>query len=150
MAPLSQELEPPTNPVRFREKFATSLHGNDKMSYPGHNGISLSIEDLMEDPGLLEFLIEAVDHGNLTMIEHATRNKDRKRRLKFYLNPLYCVIFRIPYQHTKEPWYIKAVDLRQWLSQVGVLGPRQRSVRRRRVSTEPEFPLLDMITRSND
>ena len=132
------------------EKFATSLHANDKMSYPGHNGISLSIEDLMEHQDLSEFLIEAVDYGNLTVIEHATKNRDRKRRLKFYLNPLYCVIFRIPYQHTKEPWYIKAGELKQWLSEVGVLGPRQRSVRRRRASTEQELPLLDILTRSND
>lgn len=103
------------------EKFATLLHNDEKMSNPGQNGISLSIEDLQASQDVYQFLVEAVDYGNLTMVEHTTRNKDRKRRLKFYLNSLYCPVFRIPYQHTKEPLYIKAGLLREWLAEAGIL-----------------------------
>ncbi|WP_417726209.1 hypothetical protein [Roseovarius sp.] len=131
------------------EKFATALHGDDKMSNPGQNGISLSIEDLNQNADIMQFLIEAVDYGNLTMAEHATRNKDRKRRYKFYLNSLYCPIFRIPYQHTKEPQYIKAETLRDWLADAGILERLQPAVPRRRREKNTELPLLDLMNKQD-
>ena len=104
------------------------------MSNPGHNGISFSIEDLRNNIDVYQFLLQAVDYGNLTMVEHATRYRNRKRRLKFYLNPLYCPIFRIPYQHTKEPKYISVDTLRQWLADLDLL---------------PYLPLLNLMDESS-
>ncbi len=131
------------------EKFATSLHNDEKMSNPGQNGISLSIEELRQNADIFSFLVEAVDYGNLTMVEHATRNKDRKRRLKFYLNPLYCPLFRIPYQHTKEPKYIRCDLLREWLGEAGILDRIQPPLERRKSDTDAQLPLLDLMIRPN-
>ncbi|MCR9136421.1 MAG: hypothetical protein NXI27_10535 [Alphaproteobacteria bacterium] len=131
------------------EKFATSLHNDEKMSNPGQNGISLSIEELRQNQDIFSFLVEAVDYGNLTMVEHATRSKDRKRRLKFYLNPLYCPIFRIPYQHTKEPKYIRCGVLREWLADAGILDKIHLPSKRRKSEVNAALPLLDLMTRPN-
>ena len=131
------------------EKFATWLHNDEKMSNPGQNGISLSIEELRQNPDIFLFLVEAVDYGNLTMIEHATRSKDRKRRLKFYLNPLYCPIFRIPYQHTKEPKYIRCRVLRDWLAEAGILNKIYSPLKRSKSYADVQLPLLDLMIRSN-
>jgi hypothetical protein len=120
------------------------------MSNPGQNGISLSIEDLRSDPEIFSFLIEAVDHGNLVMVEHATRNKDRKRRYKFYLNQLYCPIYRIPYQRSKEPIYITVDRLKEWLSEAGVIERLEPPKNQRKVKRPPPMPLLDMMARSRD
>lgn len=132
------------------EKFATALHGDLKMSNPGQNGISLSIEDLRSNPEIYQFMIEAVDYGNLVMVEHATRNKDRKRRFKFYLNSLYCPIFRIPYQHTKEPLYITIDRLSEWLSEVGIIERLEPPRAKRRVKEVSSLPLFDLLGRQDD
>jgi hypothetical protein len=129
------------------EKFATALHNDEKMSNPGQNGISLSIEELRQNPDVFSFLVEAVDYGNLTMVEHATRSKDRKRRLKFYLNPLYCPIFRIPYQHTKEPKYIRCDVLRGWLADAGILEKIRLPQERKKAKDDHPLPLLDLMIR---
>ncbi len=130
------------------EKFSTALHGDLKMSNPGHNGVSLSIEDLRTNPEIFRFLIEAVDYGNLVMVEHATRNKDRKRRYKFYLNPLYCPIYRIPYQRSKEPIYLTADQLKGWLSEAGIIEKLESPKPTRVAKTDAELPLLELIARS--
>ncbi|HQS07643.1 MAG TPA: hypothetical protein PLK13_02360 [Xanthobacteraceae bacterium] len=132
------------------EKFSTALHGDLKMSNPGQNGISLSIEDLRANPDIFRFLIEAVDYGNLVMIEHATRNKDRKRRYKFYLNPLYCPIYRIPYQHSKEPIYITVERFKEWLAEAGVVESLKSQPARGRAKPLSNLPLLDMMDRTRD
>ena len=131
------------------EKFATWQRNDEKMSNPGQNGISLSIEELRQNPDIYIFLVEAVDYGNLTMIEHATRSRDKKRRLKFYLNPLYCPIFRIPYQHTKEPKYIRCKDLRDWLAEAEILSKVHSPLERRSSYVDVQLPLLDLMTRPN-
>lgn len=132
------------------EHFSRSLHHDAKMSNPGQNGISLSIEDLRQNSDIHKFLVEAVDYGNLTMVEHTTRNKDRKRRLKFYLNPLYCPIYRIPYQHTKEPLYISAKTLEEWLAEAGILERLEPAVHRRQARGEQVPPLLSLMNQSDD
>ncbi len=132
------------------EKFSTALHSDLNMSNPGQNGVSLSIEDLRANSDVFQFLIEAVDYGNLVMVEHATRNRDRKRRYKFYLNPLYCPIYRIPYQHSKEPIYMTVERLREWLAEVGIIesikGPREREGNK----PEPTLPLLDLMAQARE
>lgn len=132
------------------EKFATILHGDLKMSNPGHNGISLSIDDLRSNPEVFQFLIEAVDYGNLVMVEHATRSKDRKRRYKFYLNSLYCPVFRIPYQHTKEPLYISVERLSEWLADVGIIDRLEPPKLKRRDAVLEPLPLFSYMDRKYD
>lgn len=132
------------------EKFATVLHDDLKMSNPGQNGISFSIEDLRSNSDVFQFLIEAVDHGNLVMVEHATRNKDRKRRYKFYLNPLYCPVYRIPYQRTKEPIYMKVDELKKWLSEAGIIERLERPTSQRKDRQPSTLPLLEMMDRPRD
>lgn len=126
-------------------KFASILRDDEKMSYPGHTGISLSFEDLDQNPDIKELLIEAVDHGELARFEHATRSTDKKRRYKFYLNSLYCPIFRIPHQRTKEPLYIKADVLREWLTKAKIQGiqPIKPKHQPKKFSETP--PLLDVM-----
>ena len=132
------------------EKFATALHGDLKMSNPGQNGISLSIEDLRSNPEIFQFLIEAVDYGNLVMVEHATRNKDRKRRFKFYLNSLYCPVYRIPFQHTKEPLYITVDRLSEWLSDAGIINRLEPPKAKRREKVASALPLFDLMDWPHD
>ena len=132
------------------EKFSTALHSDLKMSNPGQNGISLSIEDLRANSDIFQFLIEAVDYGNLVMVEHATRNKNRKRRYKFYLNPLYCPIYRIPYQHSKEPIYMTVERLKEWLAEIGLVEPSRGGNTRGSTKPEPPMPLLDMMAQSRE
>jgi hypothetical protein len=127
------------------EKFSTILHADPKMSNPGQNGISLSIEDLRSNKDVFDFLIEAVDYGNLVMVEHSTRNKDRKRRYKFYLNPLYCPIYRIPYQRSKEPIYMSVERLKEWLAEVGIIERLEPPKIRRAERADAGMPLLDMM-----
>lgn len=132
------------------EKFSTALHGDLKMSNPGQNGISLSIEELRANPEIFQFLIEAVDYGNLVMVEHATRNKDRKRRYKFYLNPLYCPIYRIPYQRSKEPIYTTVERLKEWLAEIGIIESIKGRSTRRNDKPAPPMPLLDMMAQTRE
>lgn len=126
---------------KLGQRFAELLLSDAKMSNPGHNGISISIEELQSSPEAYDFLIEAVDYGNLIMTEHANRS-GRRRRLKFYLNPLYCPIFRIPFQRTKEPLYLSIEKLEDWLIELGVINAPPRA---RAASEMPPAPLLDLI-----
>jgi len=136
------------------ERFARTLFSDLKMSNPGHNGISLSIEDLRSNIEVFQFLIEAVDYGNLVMVEHATRDKNRKRRYKFYLNPLYCPIYRIPFQRSKEPIYLTVDRFKEWLSDAKIIDrlepPRPRRGDSRLEKAPPSLPLFDDVKRNGN
>jgi hypothetical protein len=132
------------------EKFSQTLHSDLKMSNPGHNGISLEIEDLRSNLDVFNFLVEAVDYGNLTMVEHATKNKNRRRRYKFYLNPLYCPIYRIPFQRSKEPIYLTMDKLKEWLSEVGIIERLEPPKPRRNEKPLADMPLLDILVSLSD
>lgn len=127
---------------KLGEKFADILLSDRKMSNPGQNGISLAVDELDDHPEIKRFLIEAVDYGNLVMTEHANRS-GRARRRKFYLNPLYCPIFRIPFHRTKEPLYLQMAVLEGWLAEAKVIERSPIAGRREAASTEA--PLLDLI-----
>ena len=125
--------------LRLGEAFNMALNGDDRMSYPGHSGISLTLAELDANPDIRDFLTEAVDFGNITRREHTTRSSDRKRRIKFYLSPVYCPLFRLPLTAVKEPMYIDADQVRRWMVEAGVksmagLAPteEQRALPRRR------------------
>jgi hypothetical protein len=114
---------------KLGEKFADILLPDRRISNPGQNGISISVDELDSHQDLRRFLIEAVDYGNLIMTEHANRS-GRARRRKFYLHPLYCPIFRIPFQRTKEPLYIPISILEDWFAEAGIIDNVTRHVRR--------------------
>lgn len=127
------------------ERCADLLLPDRKMSNPGQNGLSLLVDELRGNVELFDFLIEAVDYGNLVMSEHANRS-DRRRRYKFYLNPLYCPIFRIPFQRTKEPLYIPIARFEDWLAEAGIVERSDRAAAPR-IRAPKDAPLLDLLER---
>lgn len=127
---------------KMGEKFAEILLSDRRISNPGQNGISVSVDELDDRPDVRGFLIEAVDYGNLVMTEHANRS-GRARRRKFYLNPLYCPIFRIPFQRTKEPLYLPIAIVEDWLAEAGVIERSAPPARRLKPMTDT--PLLDLL-----
>lgn len=131
---------------KLGERFADILLPDRKLSNPGHNGVSLSMDELDDNPEIKQFLFEGADYGNLVMSEHANRS-GRQRRLKFYLNPIYCPIYRIPFQRSKEPIYLTIEQFKDWLGEAGIIEKLERPASRRteRAST----PLLDLLE-SND
>lgn len=127
---------------KMGERFAESLLPDRKLSNPGQNGVSLSIEELDARPEIKRFLLEAADYGNLVMTEHANRS-GRQRRLKFYLNPIYCPIYRIPFQRSKEPLYLTIERFEEWLADAGIIEKLERPMQRR--TGLVDMPLLDLL-----
>lgn len=130
------------------QMFNAWLARDSAMSNPGHSGFSLTYEELANNRDVQDLLDEAVDFGNLTRREHTTKSSDRKRRVKFYLNPIYCPIYRLPPGQIKEPNYVAAADVRRWMHDAGVSGmsiddaqPRTRG----RPPRDGALPLLDVL-----
>jgi hypothetical protein len=94
------------------------LYNDLSLSYPGANGFSVSVDDLRRDPEATQFLFEAVYYGDLFSAPHTTKMKDRRPRIKWYLNPILSPHLRLTHTHTKEPWYIPIALVRTWLEQV--------------------------------
>lgn len=95
--------------------FRSRLLNDSRMSYPGHNGFSLTNIDLQSDPSVENFLRRAVDYGVLVAVPHTTKSPDRKPRTKWYMNPIYSPHFSIPETHVKEPMYVKLADIIKWI-----------------------------------
>ncbi len=91
------------------------LFEDSALSYPGHNGFSLTMEELELDKAVRDFLNDAVDYGALFDAPHTTKEKNRKPRKKWYLNPVLSPHFKIPHVHTKEPLYASLADVRSWI-----------------------------------
>jgi len=102
-------------------QFREWLRSDDAMSNPGHNGFSVEISDLDSDPAVKRFLEEAASFGVLVDRQHTTRNRGGGRRVKWYLNSIYCPYFQIPAAHVKEPRYVRVAEIRSWLTEIGVL-----------------------------
>lgn len=100
--------------------FYKKLYNDKAMTYPGHNGFSVNLQDLDNDMDIKKYLEDAVDYGDLHESEHTTRSGDKIKRKKWYLKPIYSSYFRLPDTHTKEPWYVNASDVRQWLVECNV------------------------------
>src|SRR5205085_9431126 len=79
------------------------------ISNPGHSGFSLRETDLAQDADALkvaEFLNNAVSWAIFEERPHTSRNRaDRSMRRKWYLHPLLCAAFSIPFIRVKEPLY---------------------------------------------
>jgi hypothetical protein len=125
--------------------FRTILSNDATLSYPGHNGFSVTIEELNKSPDVADFLIELSDYGNVVMADHTTRYGDKKHRKKFHLNPIYTPVFRIPYQRTKEPKYVTAEIVRDWMAKAGIIiRPAQQPIKTgSQLSPTPLFDRLD-------
>lgn len=108
-----------TERQRFIEKlgvqFQEELNNDKAMSYPGHNGFSILKDELRTSPAIEEFLAHAVEYDDLREIPHTTKEKNRRPRLKYYLNPILSPYFKIPESHVKEPMYVRVSLLRKWL-----------------------------------
>ncbi len=96
--------------------FREMLLEDNKMSYPGHNGFSLSKKELDENPIVEEALNDATDYGILISSPHTSKNKKHGPRIKWYLNPIYCPHFKIYENRTKEPYYTTPSEVEEWLT----------------------------------
>lgn len=101
--------------------FSKEMSGDKAMSNPGHNGISLTIDDLLSDSEIRRILSFSVDFGDLFEGPHTTKLADKKPRRKWYLSPILCPFFRIPHIRTKEPIYTTVIELRKRIEASEVL-----------------------------
>ena len=104
--------------IRFLDKVFADLRlrlrRDESMRYPGANGFSILIEDLVPFPGLKRLLDECVAWGDLECMEHTSKHaadKTRGRRYKYYVNSILVPYYQIFHSHTKEPRYVKAEEL---------------------------------------
>jgi hypothetical protein len=120
----SKQIEGPNARQRklFVDALGRHLHRRlimDKtMSYPGANGFSLRVDDLVKDAELHTFLCQSVSYGDLYEFPHTSKNPGEVRR-KFYLAPILSPVFRIPNVHTKEPEYTTIGQVRKWMEGSG-------------------------------
>lgn len=91
--------------------FRRRMLADRSLTYPGHNGFSLRVSDMKTGHPLVALIKVCRDHGDLLETSHTTKEKDQAFRLKWYLHPLLCPLFRIPYVRTKEPIYTSLVEL---------------------------------------
>ena len=111
---------------------ARRLYSDRQMSYPGHNGFSLADDELDRFPHVKELLEEMSDYGTVVSWPHTTKEKDRRSRHKFYLNPVLCPGFKLHYKRLKEPAYIHPTEVERWMQEAGLPLPptyRPRVVR---------------------
>jgi hypothetical protein len=101
--------------------FYLSLMNDRAMSYPGHNGFSLPNLELESDFEVSRFLNDAADYGDLQNAPHTTKSKAGEQRTKWYLNPILSPHFKLPESHVKEPEYINLLQIREWLSDLGIV-----------------------------
>jgi hypothetical protein len=109
-------------------EFRNRLRADKKMSYPGHNGFSLSVYDLENNPDISESLLDATAFGFLLERKHTPKNKNIGECRKWYLHPVLSPHFQIPVARTKEPIYAKPQRIREWLQKALVLPSSNKSV----------------------
>ncbi len=102
---------------------ARELYSDRNMSYPGRNGFSLADEELERYPHVKSLLDEMSDYGTLVAWPHTTKEKDRRARTKFYLNPILCPQFKIHFKRLKEPLYVDPRTVETWMSEAGLPLP---------------------------
>lgn len=115
---------------------ARDLYADRQMSYPGHNGFSLADEDLERYPHVKQLLDEMSDYGTIASWPHTTKEKDRRSRHKYYLNPVLCPQFKMHYKRQKEPRYIHPSQVEEWMDQAGLSLPDGWQRRASRSATE--------------
>lgn len=115
-------------------KFRDMLRKDVKMTYPGHNGFSLSINQLEDEPVVEDFLSNCVAFGVLESRPHTSKTPSRGRSEKWYLSPILSPHFQIPMAHIKEPYYAGVSEVAGWMKEAGVVtyGINTETVVRRR------------------
>ena len=95
--------------------FSSRLTEDIAMSNPGHNGFSVVVDECDADAEVKKFLQDAVEFGSLFEYEHTTKETRKRKRIKFYMNPVFSPYFRIPETHVKEPIYVGIDDVKRWI-----------------------------------
>jgi hypothetical protein len=96
----------------------SKLKDDYAISNPGHSGFSLRESDLSSASGakVTEFLQNAVSWAIFEERVHTSRNvADKAARRKWYLHPLLCAAFGIPFIRVKEPYYATVEEVAAWL-----------------------------------
>lgn len=94
--------------------FSKKVREDKLLSNPGHTGFSLLKHEFEEGESEITLLIKSCrDQGDLIESDHTTKEPNGLLRIKWYLNPLLCPYYRIPYIRTKEPIYISVSDLEE-------------------------------------
>jgi len=119
--------------VRLGSEFRRALIADPGLSYPGWTGFSLDEADYENDDKVRAFLDAAASFGDLVRLPHTSKERDGRPRTKFYLAPILCAHFEIPAIRTKEPYYARITEVRQWI---------QRAVPIRLRSVPSETPLF--------
>lgn len=107
--------------------FRNTLRADKTMSYPGHNGITLSLDDLESDEEVYSILQDASAYGAMVDMKHTPKTRSRGESRKWYLHPVLAPHFQIPAMHTKEPMYVDTKRVRKWLEKSRVVFPRDDS-----------------------
>ncbi|MBV5269852.1 MAG: hypothetical protein JZU55_08080, partial [Afipia sp.] len=111
------------------------------LSYPGNNGFSVQTDELSGDQEVNAFLEQSASFGDLFDSPHTTKEKNRKERRKWYLNPILCPYFNLPHIRTKEPFYVDALTVREWMTEAEIYletpGRSRRSNEMRPATADP-------------
>ena len=121
---------------------ARELYSDRNMSYPGRNGFTLADEELERYPHVKSLLDEMSDYGSLVAWPHTTKEKDRRARTKFYLNPVLCPQFKIHFKRLKEPLYVDPGTVESWMSAAGLPVPASHRQTAQR-ATQTALPLFE-------
>lgn len=99
------------------------------MSYPGVTGFSLNTAELNQAREVHRFLKTCVEYGDLYEAPHTSKHKG-EARVKYYLAPILCPYFRIPYQRTKEPDYIHVSKIIEWMERpaLNISSPEKNQI----------------------
>ena len=103
-----------------------SMLDDVKMSYPGGNGISLANRDLAKYPKAEGILDEGSGRGFLMQRKHTPKTASRGESTKWYLHPILAPYYKLTITQTKEPRYLKAQELEQWLKKAGIVATEQQ------------------------
>lgn len=103
--------------------FRRRMLDDHTLSYPGHSGFSLLESEIASTAPLVSIIKACRDHGDLMESNHTTKDKNQAQRIKWYLHPLLCPLFRIPHIRTKEPIYTTLSELQCLFNDQKRAGP---------------------------
>lgn len=135
----------------FGNMFRDMLRSDRNMSYPGHNGFSLPVNSVDEEPVVENFLSDCVAFGVLESRPHTSKTRKRGQSEKWYLSPILSPHFQIPTAHIKEPYYATTSEVASWMKKAKVvtIGISTTGSAKRRQATsnsdtsQLQFPFRD-------
>jgi len=108
------------------------------MSYPGGNGISISDRDIKAFNIVDKVLLDGADRGYLLQRRHTPKNRSRGPSRKWYLHPVLSPHYEITVTHTKEPRYLRASTIYDWLIKAKAVFPQD--ARQKRSDEQQQLP----------